>query len=53
MPRLAELHGVAPENVVLGCGSTQILQAVVIAWAGEAQQLVLAGSTLYVRTSTT
>lgn len=43
--RLAELNGVRPENVVLGCGSTQILQAIVLKEAAEGKPLVLAEPT--------
>ena len=42
---LAERHGLAPENVVLGCGSTQILRSVVAAFASATRRLVLAEPT--------
>lgn len=42
---LAERHGVGPESVVLGCGSTQILRSVVAANAAHHQRLVLAEPT--------
>ena len=42
---LARLHGVGPENVVLGCGSTQILRSVVAAYAAQRRLLVLAEPT--------
>lgn len=43
--RLAEINGVRPENVVLGCGSTQILQTIVLAEASTGKPLVLAEPT--------
>ena len=43
--RLAELNGVRPENIVLGCGSTQILQAIVLKEAEAGKPLVLAEPT--------
>jgi histidinol-phosphate aminotransferase len=42
---LARQHGVGPENVVLGCGSTQILQSIVAAHASKTNLLVLAEPT--------
>jgi len=42
---LARQHDVGPENVVLGCGSTQILQSVVAAHAAKTSLLVLAEPT--------
>ena len=42
---VAKQHGVGPENVVLGCGSTQILRSIVAAYAAEAKLLVLAEPT--------
>ena len=42
---VAGLHGVGPENVVLGCGSTQILRSIVAANARERSRLVLAEPT--------
>jgi histidinol-phosphate aminotransferase len=42
---LASSHGVGVENIVLGCGSTQILRAVVAAHAGQMECLVLAEPT--------
>lgn len=42
---LAARHGLAPENIVLGCGSTQILRAVVAAHAGSHRRLILAEPT--------
>lgn len=43
--RIAESNGVRPENVVLGCGSTQILQGIVLSEAATAKTLVLAEPT--------
>lgn len=43
--RLAEVNGVRPENVVLGCGSTQILQTIVLSEAAAQKPLVLAEPT--------
>ncbi len=43
--RLADRHGVEPENVVLGCGSTQLLQSIVNAAAMPAATLVMAEPT--------
>jgi histidinol-phosphate aminotransferase len=42
---LAALNGVKPENVVLGCGSTEVLQMSVQALAGSGGRLVLADPT--------
>ena len=42
---VAEQHGVRLENVVLGCGSTQILRSIVAAHAEEGNSLVLAEPT--------
>ena len=42
---VARQHGVGPENVVLGCGSTQILRSIVAAYAAERNRLVLAEPT--------
>jgi histidinol-phosphate aminotransferase len=42
---LAQKNGVQPENVVLGCGSTQILQSIVLASAAPNATLVLAEPT--------
>lgn len=42
---LARANGVRPENVVLGCGSTQVLQAIVLAFASPNAVLVLAEPT--------
>jgi len=39
--RLSELHGVAPEKIVLGCGSSEILRAAVDAFAGPQRKVVL------------
>jgi histidinol-phosphate aminotransferase len=43
--RVAEVNGVRPENVVLGCGSTQILQAIVLSSVPDSKPLVLAEPT--------
>ena len=43
--RLAEVNGVRPENVVLGCGSTQILQAIVLSGVTDSRPMVLAEPT--------
>ena len=42
---LAERAGLKPGNVVLGCGSTQILQAIVLSEAGTGKPLILAEPT--------
>lgn len=42
---VAEQQGVGPENVVLGCGSTQILRSIVAAYAADGKLLVLAEPT--------
>lgn len=42
---LATRHGVEPQNVVLGCGSTQLLQSIVLAAAMPQATLVLAEPT--------
>jgi len=42
---VAKLHGVGPENVVLGCGSTQILRSIVASQAAAGGVLVLAEPT--------
>jgi histidinol-phosphate aminotransferase len=43
--RLAELHNVAPEQIVLGCGSGEILQMAAAAFAGPGTRTVLAQPT--------
>jgi len=42
---LAELHGVKPENVVLGCGSTEILRAADSAFLAPGETVVVAETT--------
>lgn len=42
---VARLHRLGPENVVLGCGSTQILRSIVAAHATDRGRLVLAEPT--------
>ncbi len=42
---IAKEHGVAEENVVLGCGSSEILRMCVEAFVNTAQHLVTAGPT--------
>ena len=43
--RVAELNGVEPANVVIGCGSTQILQSLVLQEAAADKPLVIAEPT--------
>jgi len=43
--KIAEHHGVAPEQVVLGCGSTEILRATVDAFLTPGTKLVIATPT--------
>jgi histidinol-phosphate aminotransferase len=45
---IAEMHGIAPENVVLGCGSTQILHATDDAFIGPERNVVAAEPTFEV-----
>ena len=40
--RIAALHGVAPEQVVLGCGATEIMRMAVDAFVGSRKSLVTA-----------
>jgi histidinol-phosphate aminotransferase len=42
---IAGFHAVEPEQVVVGCGSTQILRMAVAAFLGRGQRLVLASPT--------
>lgn len=42
---LAKLHGVAPENVVLGCGSSEILRIADMAFLGQGKNVVAAEPT--------
>jgi histidinol-phosphate aminotransferase len=43
--RIAALHKVKPEQVILGCGSTEVLQASVQAFLGSGKRLVQASPT--------
>ena len=43
--RIANLHGVKPECVVIGCGSTEILRVATAAFLGSGKQLVQASPT--------
>lgn len=36
-PMIAERHGVKPENIVLGNGSTEVLSAAALAWAAKGE----------------
>src|SRR6266481_3330557 len=40
--KIAAHHGVAPEQVVLGCGSSEIMRMAVDAFAGSRKKLILA-----------
>jgi len=42
---IAASHGVAPENVLIGCGSTDILRAAVSAYTGPGKALITASPT--------
>jgi len=42
---VATLHGVKPENVTLGCGSTELLRMAADAWLGPGKNLVMASPT--------
>jgi histidinol-phosphate aminotransferase len=42
---LAAMHGVKRENIVLGCGSTEILRAADMAFLGSGQDLIVAEPT--------
>jgi len=42
---IAALHAVRPEQVVLGCGSTEILRAAAVTFLGRGRTLVLASPT--------
>jgi histidinol-phosphate aminotransferase len=44
--RLSDLHGVAPEQIVLGCGSSEILRGAIDAFAGPQRKVVLGTPTL-------
>src|ERR1700720_1075376 len=39
---VAGIHGVQPENITLGCGSTELLRAAAEAWLGPGKSLVMA-----------
>ncbi len=43
--RIASLHAVKPEQVILGCGSTEILRIAAAAFLGAGKKLVLASPT--------
>ena len=43
--QIAQSHGVKPEQVIIGCGSTEVLQAAVLAFLGEGKKLVQASPT--------
>ena len=43
--RIAELHGVAPERVVLGCGSSEILRMTADTFLGPGRELIVAQPT--------
>src|SRR4029077_19660065 len=43
---LAAMHGVKRENIVLGCGSTEILRAADMAFLAPGQSVVAAGATI-------
>ena len=40
--RIARMHGVAPEQVVLGCGSSEILRVTAVTFLGPGKKLVMA-----------
>jgi histidinol-phosphate aminotransferase len=40
--RIAQMHGVAPEQVVLGCGSSEILRLTAVRFLGPGRRLVIA-----------
>jgi histidinol-phosphate aminotransferase len=42
---IARFHGVKPERVLLGCGSTEILRVAAVAFLGHGKQLVQASPT--------
>ena len=42
---IATVHGVEPENITLGCGSTELLRMAAEAFLGPAQNLVMASPT--------
>lgn len=42
---IAQLHGVANEEVLLGCGSSEILKVAALAYTGPTQKLVMADPT--------
>ena len=44
--RIASLHEVKPEEVVLGCGSTEILRMAAFAFLGSGKQLIQASPML-------
>jgi len=43
--RIASLHAVKPEQVILGCGSTEVLRMATAAFLGPGKKLVLASPT--------
>jgi histidinol-phosphate aminotransferase len=42
---VAALHGVQPENITLGCGSSELLRTAAEAWLGPGKSLVMASPT--------
>ena len=40
--RIAEVHGVTPEQVVVGCGSSEIVRAMVSTFLGPGKKLIMA-----------
>lgn len=49
--RIARLHSVSPEHVVLGCGSADILRMAAVAFTGSNRPLVAANPTLELMTA--
>jgi histidinol-phosphate aminotransferase len=43
--RIAQVHGVAPEQVVLGCGSSEVLRLASATFLGRGKKLVMASPT--------
>jgi histidinol-phosphate aminotransferase len=42
LDRIADMHGIKPERIVLGCGSSEILMAAVLSYTGPGKKLITA-----------
>jgi histidinol-phosphate aminotransferase len=43
--RIASLHAVGPDQVIMGCGSTEILRMAAVAFLGPGKKLIMASPT--------